>query len=65
MLRHHRAQLGLLMVLAPWFIAGALVAAYFLAISWAQAGSCPCTTDTECMLMHGGDGGPESEDWEV
>lgn len=65
MLRHHRARLGLLLILLPWCIAGALVAAYFLAINWAQATDCGCITDTECMLMHGGDGGPESEDWEV
>lgn len=47
----------LLLMLAPW----ALAAAFVLGARGTVPDDCarPCATDTECMDMHGGDGGPE------
>ena len=46
----------LLLALAPWALAALLILA---ARAIVPAEPCPCATDTECMGMHGGDGGPE------
>ena len=45
----------LLIVIYPWIAAAAL-----LLIHAHGEPADTCTTDTECMDMHGGDGGPET-----
>lgn len=46
----------LLLTLAPWALATVLIFGARALMPDAE----PCTTDTECMNLHGGDGGPES-----
>lgn len=58
MQRHHWARLGLALTLAPWLAAALAVAGYFAFIHLTEAST--CTTDTECMERHGGDGGPDT-----
>lgn len=58
MQHHHWARVGVAAILGPWLAAALAVAGYFLAIHWATPGT--CTTDTECVQMHGGDGGPDT-----
>lgn len=48
------ARMGLALIVVPWLVA---VAGYFVL---ADSGDEQCATDTECMQMHGGDGGPSS-----
>lgn len=46
----------LLLTLAPWALAAVLILGARALLPDAE----PCATDTECMDMHGGDGGPET-----